>query len=123
MLRTRRTGIERLWPGEPRLARGDEDRQRLIGDGVVKFLRLDRLRPIVAARAELEPVPTAPAAMRVARRQPSPVIVDVANIDLVDWQFLPRPVSEALRTGPSNLDHKAATDTVELHHQVVDTVR
>jgi hypothetical protein len=46
--------------------------------------------------------------MRVARRQPSPVIEDVANIDLLNRQLLPPPVGEALRTGPSNLDYEAA---------------
>jgi hypothetical protein len=122
-LRRRRTGISRLRPRKPGLACGVEDRERLVGDGVVKLLRLDRLGRIVAARAEFEPVPTAPAAMRVARHKPSPVMEDVANADLVERQVLPRPLGEAIGAGPPYLDHEAAAGAVELHHQVVDAIR
>jgi hypothetical protein len=61
--------------------------------------------------------------MRVARRQSSSTIEDVANADLVDGQVFPRSVSEAFGTGPPNFDYEAAAFAVELHHQVIDAVR
>jgi hypothetical protein len=61
--------------------------------------------------------------MGVARRQSSPVIEDMTNVDLVDWQVLPWPLGKATGASPPDFEDEAATSAVELHHQVVDAVR
>ena len=91
--------------GRATSARGVEDREHLIGDGVVEFLRLYRLAIVIAARAEFEPVSAAPVAIaRPAARAVGIALADVADGDLVHCQFLPWSLGKVVGTGPSDFD-------------------